>query len=77
MQTAGDAQQQNQQAQLNAAYQQWLMSQQYPVQMQGLLNQTIGMIPRTGTTNSAGAQSSSSIGLNGQDAAKTIASLMA
>jgi hypothetical protein len=57
LQTAGDAQQQNQQAELNAAYQQWRLAQQYPIQMQGLLNQTIGMIPKTGTTTSNGSQS--------------------
>jgi hypothetical protein len=50
--TAGDAQQQNQQKQLDAAYQQWLLAQQYPVQMQGLLDQAVGLIPKTGTTSS-------------------------
>ena len=59
LQTAGDAQQQNQQAQLNAAYQQWLLAQQYPIQMQGLLNSTIGLIPRTGTTTANGSQAES------------------
>jgi hypothetical protein len=54
--TAGDAQQQNQQAQLDAAYQQWLLAQQYPVQMQNLLNSTVGLIPKTGTTNSTGSE---------------------
>jgi hypothetical protein len=49
--TAGDAQQQNQQKQLDAAYQQWVLAQQYPVQMQQLLNQTVGLIPKTGTTS--------------------------
>jgi hypothetical protein len=53
--TAGDAQQQNQQAQLDAAYQQWQLAQQWPVQMQGLLNQTVGLIPQTGTTNTKGS----------------------
>lgn len=50
--TAGNAQQQNQQAQLNAAYQQWQLAQQYPIQMQQLLDQAIGLIPKTGTTTS-------------------------
>ena len=66
LQTAGDAQQQNQQAQLNAAYQQWQLAQQYPLTMQGLLNQTIGTIPRTGTTSSSSSsQSTGMSGLNG------------
>jgi hypothetical protein len=60
--TAGDAQQQNQQAQLNAAYQQWLLAQQYPVQMQGLLDQAVGLIPHTGTETSQGSQTS--VGFN-------------
>jgi hypothetical protein len=63
--TAGDAQQQNQQAQLDAAYQQWLMAQQRPLQMQELLNNTVGLIPRTGTTNTTGSTNSSSFGLGG------------
>lgn len=54
--TAGNAQQQNQQAQLDAAYQQWLMAQQYPVQMQQLLNSAVGLIPRTGTSNTTGSE---------------------
>jgi hypothetical protein len=54
--TAGDAQQQNQQAQLNAAYQQWQMAQQWPVQMQQLLNSSVGLIPQTGTTKTTGSQ---------------------
>jgi len=56
--TAGNAQQQNQQAQLDAAYQQWLMGQQYPVQMQQLLNQAVGLVPHTGTTTSTGSTTS-------------------
>lgn len=63
--TAGDAQQQNQQAQLDAAYQQWLLGQQYPVQMQNLLNSTVGLIPHTGTTNSTGSTDSSTFGFGG------------
>jgi hypothetical protein len=62
--TAGDAQQQNQQAQLDAAYQQWLLAQQYPIQMQNLLNQTVGLIPKTGTTNTTGSQTAESGGFN-------------
>ena len=62
-QSAGDAQLQNQQAQLNAAYQQWLLAQQYPIQMQQLLNQTVGLIPKTGTTTSDGTETSSGFGL--------------
>ena len=54
--TAGDAQQQNQQAQLDAAYQQWQLAQQYPIQMQNLLNTTVGLIPRTGTTDTTESQ---------------------
>jgi hypothetical protein len=52
--TAGDAQQKNQQAQLDAAYQQYLLAQQYPLQMQQLLNGAVGLIPQTGTTNTTG-----------------------
>jgi hypothetical protein len=65
--TAGDAQQQNQQAQLDAAYQQYLLAQQYPVQMQQLLNSAVGLIPQTGTTNTTGHEtdSSSEFGLSG------------
>lgn len=62
--TAGDAQQQNQQAQLDAAYQQWLLAQQYPVQMQQLLNQTVGLIPKTGTTNTTGSTTQYGGGFN-------------
>lgn len=53
--TAGDAQQQNQQAQLDAAYQQWQLAQQYPLQMQQLLNQSVQLIPQTGTTKTTGS----------------------
>jgi hypothetical protein len=53
--TAGDPQQQNQQAQLDAAYQQWQLAQQYPIQMQQLLNQAVGLIPQTGTTKTTGS----------------------
>ena len=63
--TAGDAQQQNQQAQLNAAYQQWQLAQQYPIQMQQLLNQSVGLIPKTGTTSTTGSTDSSSFGFGG------------
>ncbi|HEY4031993.1 MAG TPA: hypothetical protein VGM25_16725 [Caulobacteraceae bacterium] len=53
--TAGDAQQQNQQAQLNAAYQQWQLAQQYPLTMQNVLDQAVQLVPKTGTTNSTGS----------------------
>jgi hypothetical protein len=62
--TAGDAQQQNQQKQLDAAYQQWVLAQQYPVQMQGLLNQAVGLIPKTGTTDTTGSQTTYGGGFN-------------
>jgi hypothetical protein len=58
--TVGDAQQQNQQAQLNAAYQQWQLAQQYPLQIQGLLNGAIGALPKTGTTDTTGTGSTDS-----------------
>jgi hypothetical protein len=58
--TAGDAQQQNQQKQLDAAYQQWLLAQQRPFQVQQMLDQAVGLIPKTGTTNSTGSQTSES-----------------
>jgi hypothetical protein len=64
--TAGDAQQQNQQAQLNAAYQQWLMAQQYPVQMQQLLNSAVGLIPQTGTTKTTGSSTGEKFGFSAQ-----------
>jgi hypothetical protein len=63
--TGGDPQQQNQQAQLDAAYQQWLMAQQYPIQMQNLLNSAVGLIPKTGTTNSTGSTDGSTFGFSG------------
>lgn len=65
--SAGDPQQQNQQAQLDAAYQQWQLAQQYPLQMQQLLNQTVGLIPRTGTTNTTGSETKvgANFGLSG------------
>ena len=52
---AGDAQQQNQQQALNDAYQQWQLAQQYPITMQGLMNQTLGTFPSNyGTTSTSG-----------------------
>jgi hypothetical protein len=33
-----------------------LSADEYPIQMQQLLNQTVGLIPKTGTTNSTGSQ---------------------
>jgi hypothetical protein len=65
LQTAGDAQQKNQQAQLDAAYQQWLMAQQYPIQIQGLLNQAIGEIPRTTNTATTGDDTETQAGFSG------------
>lgn len=62
--TAGDAQQQNQQAQLDAAYQQWLLGQQYPVQMQNLLNSAVGLIPHTGTTDTTGSMTGENLGVS-------------
>ena len=62
--TAGNAQQQNQQAQLDAAYQQWLLAQQYPIQMQQLLNGTVGLIPKTGTTTHQDRETGSTGGFN-------------
>jgi hypothetical protein len=70
--TAGDPQQQNQQAQLDAAYQQWQLAQQYPIQMQQLLNSAVQLIPQTGTTKTTGSQTSYG---GGFDLAK-LASLM-
>ena len=63
---AGGAQQQNQQDQLNAAYQQWLLAQQYPAQMQTLLNSTVAGLPKTGTTTQDGSETTESenAGLN-------------
>lgn len=59
--SAGEAQQQNQQAQLNAAYQQWLLAQQYPITMQTLMNQTLGTFPGNyGTTSTTGSSSGTS-----------------
>jgi hypothetical protein len=55
--TAGNAQQQNQQAQLDAAYQQWLLAQQYPIQMQQLVNSAVAALPRAGTTSTTGNES--------------------
>jgi hypothetical protein len=54
--TAGDAQQQNQQARLDAAYQAWQLAQQYPVQMQQLLNSAVQLVPQTGTTKTTGSE---------------------
>jgi hypothetical protein len=62
--TAGDAQQHNQQAQLDAAYQQWQLAQQYPLQMQQLLNQTVGALPHTGTTTTTGSETGEKLGMD-------------
>jgi hypothetical protein len=61
--TAGGAQQQNQQAQLDAAYQQWLLAQQYPIQMQQLMNQTVATLPREQTTSTTGSETESQEGV--------------
>ncbi len=61
---AGDAQQKNQQDRLNAAYQQWQLAQQYPIQMQQLLNQTVATLPSYGTTSTTGSESESGGGFN-------------
>jgi hypothetical protein len=54
--SAGQAQQQNQQARLDAAYQQWRLAQQYPIDMQQLMNQTLGTFPGNyGTTSTTGS----------------------
>lgn len=61
LQTSGNAQQQNQQAQLDAAYQQWQLAQQYPFMTQQMLNQTVGTLPtNTGTTQSNGHETDTS-----------------
>ncbi len=67
--SAGGAQQQNQQAQLNAAYQQWQLAQQYPITMQNLMNSTLATFPKndgtTSTTNdTTGSTQSDSFGLS-------------
>jgi hypothetical protein len=62
LQSVGDVEQKNQQAQLDAAYQQWQLAQQYPLQMQALLNQTIGMVPQYGTSATSGQQSGTGSG---------------
>jgi hypothetical protein len=62
--TAGNAQQQNQQDQLNAAYQQWQLAQAYPLQMQQLMNQTVGTLPTNyGTTKSSGSETGEKFGV--------------
>lgn len=59
--SAGGAQQQNQQAQLNAAYQQWQLAQQYPLMMQQMMNSTLGTFPSNyGTTSITKDESQSS-----------------
>jgi hypothetical protein len=65
--TVGDAQQQNQQAQLNAAYQQWQLAQQYPIQMQQLLNSSLQLLPNYGTTATSQTQTGSSTGSKSSD----------
>jgi len=49
---------------LDAAYQQWVLAQQYPVQMQQLVNQAVGLIPKTGTTDTTGSQTTYGGGFN-------------
>ena len=50
----GDMQQQQQQAELSAAYQNWLTGKQLTLEQQNLLNAALGMIPVQETINSNG-----------------------
>lgn len=50
----GDAQQANMQAQLDAKLEEHRRGQEYPLLMQQLLNQSTGLLPTYGTTNSTG-----------------------
>ncbi len=50
----GDAQQQQQQAELSAAYQDWLTNKQLTMDQQNLLNASLGLIPVQQTINSNG-----------------------
>src|SRR6185312_15539752 len=56
----GDMQQQQQQAELSAAYQNWLTGKQLTLQQQNLLNAALGMIPVQETINSNGTTTTSS-----------------
>jgi hypothetical protein len=63
--SAGGAQQQNQQAQLDAAYQQWQLAQQYPITMHNLMNATLGTFPKNyGTTSTTDDISKTNQGIN-------------
>lgn len=53
----GDAQQQQQQAQLTAAYNAYTQGQQLTVEQQQLLNSALGLVPVQQTTNSTGSGS--------------------
>ena len=57
--SVGDAQQSQEQAQLTAAYNNYLAGQQLTVQQQQLLNSALGMIPVQQTTTSSGSGSGS------------------
>lgn len=66
--SVGDAQQQQQQTQLNNAYQAYTQGQQLTVEQQQLLNSALGLIPNQQTVNSTGSgtnTTSSTPGLGG------------
>jgi hypothetical protein len=53
----GDAQQQNQQARDEAAYEEFMRMIGYPAQQQQLRNQTLGMMPQQSTTTTTSSKS--------------------
>jgi hypothetical protein len=55
---AGYGQQQQAQTADTASYQAWLQNLQNQIGLQGLTNQSLGLIPKTGTTSTSGAGSS-------------------
>jgi len=66
LESAGAAQQSQEQAQLDAAYQQWLSAWNYPLIQQQIRNESLGLFPVTGTTSSSGTSSTKqSLGLGG------------
>jgi len=66
LESAGAAQQAQEQAQLDAAYQQWMQEWLYPLQQQQIRNESLGLFPVTGTTSSTGSSSTKqSLGLGG------------
>ena len=66
MESAGAAQQGQEQAQIDAQYQQWLQEWMYPLQQQQIRNESLGLFPVTGTTKSSGTSSTKqSMGLGG------------